>query len=120
MNKWTIKKKAEDNNVLSSGTFINDAGTWKKVLNETKDITVLGVKVKVNIWHYEIDTNDKRIASQFSPEILHYNVVNMTEIQNKLNDLIKNQFNEQLSQFGKVNSSVTYPIKFSAQGEFSK
>lgn len=120
MNKWIIKKKAEDNNVLDSGTFINNAGTWKKVINEIKDITILGIPVKVYIWHYEINTKDEQLSGQFSPEILHYTVVNTTEIQNKLNDLIENQFNEQLSQFGKIHSGVTYPIKFSAQGEFTK
>lgn len=120
MNKWKIKKKAEESNVLDSGTFFGDKGTWKKVLNETKDITILGIPVKVNIWHYEINTENENLSNQFSPEILHYTVVNITEIQNKLNDLIKNQFNEQLSQFGKIYSGVTYPIKFSAQGEFLK
>lgn len=119
MNKWKIKKKAEESNVLNSGTFNNDAGTWKEVLNETKDITILGIPVKINIWHYEVDTNDERYSRWFNSNTLHYTIVNEDEVRNKLNSLIKNQFKEQLSQFGSdIRAGRGFYINFPAEGDF--
>lgn len=78
------------------GHFIDNKGTWKKVLDKSVETNILGQTVNIDLWHYETDTEDKVLKRQFSSEVQRFTITNAGEFCKNLEkafvDELKKQF----------------------------
>lgn len=109
-------KKSADNNILSQGDFIDNSGTWKRVLDKTIETSILDQIVNIELWHYEIETEDERLQKDFSPSTQHFTITNAKEISEN----ISKAFEEELSrQFGKkIHWDSGYSTTIIDKGQF--
>lgn len=102
------------------GHFIDNKGTWKKVLDRDIETSILGQDVFIKLWHYETDTEDKVLKRQFSSEVQRFTITNARDIAKNLEKYFIEELKRQLNIDGECSTGVTIPTSIPEDGEFIK
>lgn len=86
--KFTKLIKAKD-----EGHFINNKGTWKKVIDKDIETNICGQTVQLKLWHFEVETESKDILNDSYYQNQHCTITNGQELAEN----IKNTFLKELA-----------------------
>lgn len=91
--------KVAKSNTLDKGNFTNNRGTWKKVLDKSIETEILGAVAKIDLFHFETNTEDSDLKESFNSSTQYFKITNINELKELLEDRINQELADEIGEF---------------------
>lgn len=78
------------------GTFINNNGSWKKVIDKDIETEICGQTVQLKLWHFEVETESEKILNNSYYKNQHCSITNGEELAKNIKNTFLKELAEQL------------------------